>query len=319
MHCHFIYHNCQPRNMLWGSSLAKTHQHVFCCTILCKHMFILLFIYLFIYHCLTFQSDSPLLPMPFIMTSAWANSYPKLSSLDTSLDASKSISSRSVLKHVFIAAPPSSSSPPAWTICLGRLILCVCMSRWWLCESVCETVGERKRKCDAAKNRKRHNEEFVNTSQHVGNKTLESTLCRWNRPEEVVVSPQDSVTVMKLDWNCDCSTIHTCPTETTFEMRKDVVYTAVTANLFITDQTAPNIKNSEQSWQWMLAQILSFFLSPASIDLAYLPLCSFGIFQWNKWFCRKNVYISHSIKILFVSVQKLKLSHRHCLKCFDAN
>lgn len=36
-----------------------------------------------------------------------------------------------------------------------------------------------------------------------------STLRRWNRPEEVVVSPQDSVTVMKLDWTGDCSTVHT--------------------------------------------------------------------------------------------------------------
>lgn len=88
-----------------------------------------------LYTCWTFQSDSPLLPIPFIMTSAWANSKPKLSSLDTSLDASRSTSSWSVLRHVFIAAPPSSSSPPAWTICLGRLILCECMGRWWLWES----------------------------------------------------------------------------------------------------------------------------------------------------------------------------------------
>lgn len=58
----------------------------------------------------------------------------------------------------------------------------------------------------------------------------DSTLCRWNRPEEVVVSPQDAVTVMNLDWIGDCRTIHTCSTggerrftqhETTFEMRKD--------------------------------------------------------------------------------------------------
>lgn len=30
------------------------------------------------------------------------------------------------------------------------------------------------------------------------------------RPEKVVVSPQDSVTMMELDWACDCSAINTC-------------------------------------------------------------------------------------------------------------
>lgn len=39
-----------------------------------------------------------------------------------------------------------------------------------------------------------------------------STLWRCNRPEEVVVSPQDPVSVMKLDWTGDCSTIYACST-----------------------------------------------------------------------------------------------------------
>lgn len=30
------------------------------------------------------------------------------------------------------------------------------------------------------------------------------------RPEKVVVSPQNSVTMMKLDWACDYSAIDTC-------------------------------------------------------------------------------------------------------------
>lgn len=70
------------------------------------------------------QFDPPLLPMPFIMTSLWANSKPKLRSLDTSLSASTSSSSWSVLRQVFSAAPASSSFP-VWARCLGKLILCV--------------------------------------------------------------------------------------------------------------------------------------------------------------------------------------------------
>ena len=61
-----------------------------------------------------------------------------------------------------------------------------------------------------AKNRKRHNEEIVISLTCLCQETnTEQTQSR-RPPEEVVVAPQDSVTVMDLDRAGDRGAVHTC-------------------------------------------------------------------------------------------------------------
>ncbi len=73
---------------------------------------------------------------------------------------------------------------------------------------------------------------------------LRSNLCWKNRPEEVVVSPQDSVTMMNLDWTGDYSTVHTCSTqhETTFERKQHAIISAsITSKLKKQDLVSPSL------------------------------------------------------------------------------
>lgn len=62
-----------------------------------------------------------------------------------------------------------------------------------------------------AKNRKRHNEEFVISLTRLCQETNSEQTHSHRPPEEVVVAPQDSVTVMDLDRAGDRGAVHTCP------------------------------------------------------------------------------------------------------------